>query len=296
MTTTSATTPREALRSPMTWLVVAVIGVGAYLFVPFFVSALQLNPVAGILSVAIWGGYALLLWWILARMQRFGRRSWVTTAIAFAWGALGVTGLATKASPGFSDVLTSTFTFGQDSEWASALTAGVVEETLKWAGVLAIAFLPGLRIRSTLDGLYYGLFVGLGFEAAESALYSVSSAAYADSVVWAVIATFVLRGVISGLWSHPTYSAITGAGVGYFVSSPASLARRIGILLGALGLAIASHILFDAPVLEGNAIVATVVKGVPVLVLLLIILRVSRKTRAAQIEAETESATGGPSV
>ncbi len=84
--------------------------------------------------------------------------------------------------------------------------------------------------------------------------------------VWGAVVVhsmLFLRQIRGGLWNHPTYTAITGAGVGYFFGSNSSLARRTFALIGSLVAAMVLHGFFDSPLLESDAIVASIVKGLP---------------------------------
>ena len=64
-----------------------------------------------------------------------------------------------------------------------------------------------------------------------------------------VILVFLLRGVIGGLWSHPTFSAVSGAGVGYFFGGHGSLFKRSLALVGSLVFAMGLHGFFDTDLL-----------------------------------------------
>lgn len=116
----------------------------------------------------------------------------------------------------------------------------------------------------------------------ESFAYPASAGFEADKAFVAAVLTFVLRGIVGGLWNHPTYTAITGAGVGYFFAGKASKAKRWLMMNEALLAAMILHGLFDSPLLEqGNPLVSTIVKGIPALVLFIILLRIARRRERA---------------
>src|SRR5207237_932583 len=79
------------------------------------------------------------------------------------------------------------------------------------------------------------------------ALGAVALAGRGDSTQ-PVIATFLLRGFLSGVWSHTLFGALAGAGIGYLVvSRDKSRPVRIGVALLAVLGAWAFHMLWNAP-------------------------------------------------
>lgn len=85
---------------------------------------------------------------------------------------------------------------------------------LKTLGVVVLVLLPLAGVRSTLDGCFYGMMIGLGFAVVEDYLYTNQYAGDLGTVandVWT-------RGLVDGLWTHAVYTGIVGAGIGYLVS------------------------------------------------------------------------------
>jgi hypothetical protein len=150
--------------------------------------------------------------------------------------------------------------------------------------VLALAMIPGARINSALDGLFFGMIVGLGFEVVESYLYTLDAIAAQGGGYAVIFSTLLLRGVISGLWTHPTFTGISGAGVGHYFGSPRSKLRGLLVAAGCLLLAMLLHGLFNSPLLSGNPVVGAIVKGVPTLVILLVILRIARNDERSRFD------------
>lgn len=269
------------VRSLVFWVGGALAVYGAIHIYPTVISATQQAPQAAFVSAILWAAYGLVFALIVYRMELFERRSALTSLGAFLWGAVIVAGIGVIASPAMSDIVGGII--GTDSEWIPAIAAPLSEEPLKMLGVVALAFIPGARIRTPLDGLYFGLLVGLGFEVTESFLFATQAGISMGGMVGPVVASFVLRGVVGGLWNHPTFTAITGAGVGYFFSGVGSALKRWAILIGSLLAAMFFHGLFDSPLLEadGNVLVSTVVKGLPVFVFALVMFRIARKRERA---------------
>lgn len=256
-------------RSWVFWVGTALTLFGLVRWAPFVTRALREHPDTAVLAAILWLLYGLVFIVILYRLEMFERRSPVTVLGALLWGALAAPGLGAIAAPAMHDVVASVL--GADNPWVSSFAAPLVEEPLKLLGVLALALIPGARVRSAADGLFYGAVVGLGFQVSESFLYTATfSADGTTDTVWAM---FTLRGVIGGLWSHATFTAIAGAGLGYFFNAGTSSLQRVGALLGGLGLAMVLHGFFDTPLLSGTAVLSSIVKGIPVLALFLVVLR-----------------------
>ena len=276
-------------RSLVFWVGMGLVVFGVIQVMPLITKIISEEPAVFGLSTLLWGVYAVVFSAITYRLELFQRRSPITMFGAFVWGAVVVTGVAIAGGDQIHDIVGKLL--GPDQQdWVPAIAAPLVEEPLKMLGVIALAFIPAVKINSALDGLYYGLFVGLGFQVMENILYGAHAGSAADSALAGVVASFVLRGVVGGLWSHPTYSGITGAGVGYFFGSGAPAAKRWLVILGSLLLAMALHGLFDSPLVEvDNPVIATVVKGIPALVLLLVLLRIARKRERAVFEGIGET-------
>lgn len=276
-------------RSLVFWVGLGLTVFGASHILPLVLRDLSRYPGPGMLAAVLWTVYALVLAFILYRLELFERRSPMTMLGAFVWGAVVVAGIGTVASPVMYDLVGKIL--GPDLEdWISAFSAPLVEEPLKMLGVVALAFIPGARIDSALDGLFYGLIVGLGFEVTESFLYTTQAGAQQGGDVTIIVLTFILRGIIGGLWNHPTYTGITGAGVGYFFGSKEPALRRWLVMVGCLLAAMVLHGFFNSPLVEnGNPVVSSIVKGLPVLILLIVLLRVARRREMAMFERVSDT-------
>jgi len=160
-----------------------------------------------------------------------------------------------------------------------------VEEPLKLLGVIVIGLIARHHVNSVMDGIVYGALVGLGFQVVEDiafALGQVDNSGLGDQVQ-PVIAVFLLRGFLGGLWSHTVFSAIAGGGVGYaLIRRERETPHRYAVLvlagLGAAGL----HFLWNTPVFAdgfgagvAGVLAVLVLKGVPALLLVLALVRVA---------------------
>lgn len=273
LATVSRALPRTSsfvdTRSWVFWVGAAVTLFGCVTWMPLVIGRLQAHPNTAVLSAIAWLLYGFVFLVILYRMELFERRSPVTVLGALVWGGLAAPGMAAVAAPAMHDIVTAVVPVAD--AWVPSFAAPLVEEPLKWLGVVALALIPGARVRSAADGLFYGAVIGLGFQVSESFLYTAVISA--DGTAATVFAMVLLRGVVGGLWNHPTYSAIAGAGVGYFFNASASRARRWMVLLGTLALSMVVHGFFDTPIVNTNVWISSITKGIPVLLLFLVVLR-----------------------
>lgn len=121
---------------------------------------------------------------------------------------------------------------------ATFFIVGPVEEGFKWLSLYFISARSPLFTR-VIDGVKYGVAVGLGFAAAENALYLFTTLKTLD--LNSFVSTFLLRFAISTL-AHVLYTGISG----YYVGK-AQFRRHGRLRLYAIGLllAVVTHGLFD---------------------------------------------------
>nr|WP_284327964.1 PrsW family glutamic-type intramembrane protease [Demequina litorisediminis] len=162
--------PRTAtfvdVRSLVFWAGAAVTLYGLVTWLPLVAASLRIQPATGVLSGIVWLLYGCAFLLVLYRMELFERRSPMTVAGALAWGAFAAPGLAAVSAPAMHDLVAAVLPV--DEAWISSFAAPLVEEPLKWLGIVALALIPGARLRSAADGLFYGAVVGLGFQVSES--------------------------------------------------------------------------------------------------------------------------------
>lgn len=135
-------------------------------------------------------------------------------AAAFAWGAVGATAVASLGN----DLLRGVFlAWSGDEAVAAALTASlaapVFEEAAKAAALVGLFVLARDEVDNVLDGVVYGAVIGLGFAWFENIVYYVAAAADGPA---GLLASTWARGVLQGLGSHATFTALTGVGLGLF--------------------------------------------------------------------------------
>jgi protease PrsW len=278
------------------WVVLALLVVGALRMAMIggrFVSA---YPTATLTATALFALLAVPFWLFLAELDFLEPEPVATRLVAFAWGALVATAASIPAGAALDDLIAKLGSPGLAADWGAALAGPTVEEIAKTLGVVAIVLIARAQVNSVLDGVVYGAMVGLGFQIVEDIVFALGAVALAgrgDSVQ-PVITTFLLRGFLSGMWSHTLFGALTGAGIGYLVvRTDRSRAARAGVaLLAAFG-AWSSHVLWNSPLFSdglgngGPALLAVLVfKGLPPLLLILLLVRAAHDREADYYTAQ----------
>jgi protease PrsW len=226
------------------WLSVPVLAAGvvvvpltvlAFVFVPV-VLALTALPLALVYTTFVW-------------LDRIEPEPWTARLHATLWGA-------TVAALGAGIVNSLTAAIGGDA-LALVVSAPVVEETLKAAGVL-FAATRRREVNSAMDGIVFAGWVAAGFAATENVLYLVEGAGIG---VGELTATFVVRGLLTP-FAHPLFTLPVGLAVGWAVSQRRSLWGW-----AAIGLvpAVLAHALWN-----GTTLVATDAAGSAVAVVLVL--------------------------
>jgi RsiW-degrading membrane proteinase PrsW (M82 family) len=221
-----------------------VFGTGVIVW-SFYRSA-ALFPGATVLAVVLQLSLLVIGFWVvrLARPLRAPSRAW--SAAAVIWGATAATGCALLANQGLTGLWAKGAGVTFASNWSAALTAPLNEELLKLAGVAMIALAAPRAIRGPLDGMIYGALTGLGFQAMENITYSLNNIPMfgATSPATAVTSSAIARGSLA-LGSHWALTAVAGAGIGYLTAR--GLRRGAPPAAACLAVAMAMHLLFDAP-------------------------------------------------
>jgi RsiW-degrading membrane proteinase PrsW (M82 family) len=271
------------LREPAFWVVVALLGLGAGRMAQVVGRFATAYPRATMTAVLLFALLAVPFWLIVSELDFLEREPPELLVLAFTWGALVATSVSIPAGAALEDLIAKLGSPHLAADWGAALAGPTVEETAKTLGVVAVVLIARAQVNSVLDGVVYGAVVGLGFQVAENIVFAVGAVALAGQgdQVQPVIATFLLRGFLSGVWSHTLFSALAGAGIGYLVlRRDRGWAHRIGVAALALLGAWASHMLWNSPLLAdglGNGPLALLgvllLKGLPPLLLILLLVR-----------------------
>jgi protease PrsW len=224
---------------------------------------------AAVAVVVVWAMYAVVVVWLIYRAQKFGRRPAVYAAAALAWGL--VAGAIAQQVNSAVTIVIETFNDSIDTSWT---TVPIVEEGLKLLGIVALVTVPRAWLRGTLDGLHYGILVGVGFLVVENVVYTVGAVDENTSAGFSIFGMLVIRGVIGGVLGHALYSGLIGAGIGYFVAHRHSRdLRSIAVLTASVLGAIATHAVHNTS--DGLTVFTFAMSLIP-LAVLVVVLRRSR--------------------
>jgi protease PrsW len=232
--------------SPAFWTMTVLIVIGAIVLWQLerepFLFAGSFVPVAAI----VWLLYGLLGVGLVVWLQRYGRRPWLSVLGALAWGGLAAVAFATVGNTALATLLTKVAGISTDQAIVTAIQAPLVEETLKTIGIIGLAAIPGVRLRGPLDGIFYGVLVGMGFQVMEDFSLTVTQGGFDASALVNFVELFVVRGFIAGIFSHAVWTGIVGASIGYAKArTDRSMFLRVGAVLGAMLFVMILHGLAD---------------------------------------------------
>lgn len=287
-------------REPAFWLYALVLSITAVYAVAQQQVFRDLSPSGWALSWALLLVYALPLFLAIYLLDLFEREPISLVLGALAWGAVAATVLSGIANEGWSVVVARVAGPAFAAEWTAALAAPFVEETLKAVGVVLIYLIAREEMDDVMDGFVYGAMVGLGFAVVEDVFYFI---AIFGGTPDGVLAGFYVRVVSSGLYGHVLYTGVTGIGIAYVVSrrGEASLGRRLLVGAGLFGAAVAAHLLWNSPWLNFfpgtvdevwdwlQIPLAAAIKGLPLLVFVVVLVRLARRREHMWLEAALRS-------
>ena len=120
----------------------------------------------------------------------------------------------------------------------SALSAPLVEESLKGFAVLLVFLLARHEFDSILDGIIYAAITALGFAATENAYY-IYTYGFAEKGWSGLTGIAFIRVILVG-WQHPFYTSFIGIGLAIARMNRGCLVKVAAPLAG-LGLAMFTH-------------------------------------------------------
>lgn len=195
--------------------------------------------VAVVLATATAIPYSLAVLWI----DRNEREPWWLLLGAFIWGAVAATAMAGLANAVGASVVASATGDPDITHWWVITTIAPITEEIAKAAALAVVFtVYRHHADNALDGLVYGALVGLGFAWFENIAYYV---AVADEGYASMAGLAWLRGVVSGVGTHATFTGIVGVGFGVARVWRSGRIRLLAPLAG-LVLAMAAHAVWNA--------------------------------------------------
>src|SRR5262245_14305228 len=218
-----------------------------------FLRALSISTLLSAVPVAIL--------WFLDRRER--ENPWMLVA-AFLWGGLIATGVSLPINSVFFRAVDRWIAFnpmvteilGPDATAliAAPLSAPIVEEIAKGAGVAVILWMLRNEFDGMRDGFVYGALVGVGFNWFEAATYVMQG--YAQQGVAPYNLQLGLRFGLFGLGGHAMFTGLFGLFLGLAVQTSRLWLRVLAPLLGLL-LAVGAHLFNNAlPLLAALAAAA----------------------------------------
>ncbi len=279
-----------SVRLPAFWLLLLLLGIGAYRVAALVGNAFTVYPNASIFAAVLFGLYAVPFVIVARSVDFLEREPPLLLAAALGWGGMVATSTALSGNTAVYDLLAKLVSPSFAVSWGPAISAPAIEELLKTLGVVVIVLVARRQVNSVVDGAVYGAFVGLGFQVVEDFIYAVNAVAVAGrgDALSPVLVTFFLRGFLGGLWSHTLFSALAGAGVAYFViRRNRPLWRRFAVaFLCWLG-AWTCHFIWDSPWLSDGfgfgglgVILAIFIKGAPALLMIVLLVRAASGSEA----------------
>ena len=293
--------PRLA-RQGAFWLFLMLL-VGCFAFVGFEqLTYLSSYPGAWLFSVLLLAATAIPVGLIIYRLDQFEPEPASLIAVALLWGgvvALTFAGLANTEALSFLQHIMSA---SKVDSWGAAIVAPLDEEFYKGTGLIMIYLLARNEINGVMDGLVYGAMIGLGFQTVENVQYFMLAVGQSHGgQVGAVVSMYFVRVILSGLYSHMLFTGLLGFGFAWFVTQRSRpFGARLGVLALCGVLAWAAHFVWDSPWLDslmsqstGSNIGALIIKGVPFLVLLLLMLIFARRREGRAFAGLMAAEIGG---
>jgi RsiW-degrading membrane proteinase PrsW (M82 family) len=281
----------RALRSlPAVLTLVGLLAIGAWRLAEVLHSAFAVYPVASGVAVGLFTLYAVPFVLLLRTIDYLERQPTLLKLGAFAWGGAVATTAAISGGAALEDLLAKSVSPAYAAQWGPAVASAGLEEVLKLLGVVIIALIARRSFTSVIDGFVYGALVGLGFQVVEDVVFAVSAVALngAGDRAGPVVVTFVVRGFIGGLWSHTLFTGLSGAGVAYgLVRTDKPLPVRVAVAVSLFAAAWGGHFLWNSPWLSNGfgfgplgALAAVLIKGIPVLLVGIVLLVAAERREA----------------
>jgi RsiW-degrading membrane proteinase PrsW (M82 family) len=256
--------------SPTQWTAALLIAAAGILLLYNTLPVALAYPRAGTTALVLFSLFAVPFWWLRGRVADRLTLPAAALALGLVWGATVAVMTSLFSSRALHGLLATAWGPAWAERWSPVLAAPVVEEVVKAAGVVLVVAIAWGRIHGVLDGIVLGAFCGVGFQIVEGYAFAMSSTVLnrAGDVVEPVVAVFLVRGVLAGLWSHAIFTAIVGAGVAY--AATRKTARSVWVAAGSLAGVIALHALWNSPLLRDGfglgafgVLAGVMLKGLP---------------------------------
>jgi RsiW-degrading membrane proteinase PrsW (M82 family) len=278
-------------RKPAFWLFLVMVllcGMGvAYEQLIYLAS----YPVAWFLSIVLLLLIGVPMMVLIYRLDYFEPEPISLVAGALLWGGVVAIFFASVANELFVDLLQRTMSPDAFEAWAAAIVAPTNEELYKGLGLVVIFLIARREINGLLDGLIYGAFIGLGFQAVENVQYFLEMTDVSgNGQVAPVLGMFFLRVLVSGLYSHTLFTGLVGIGFAYAITRLDVSRRRRALVAAGLFLAAwSAHFIWNSPLLDSlldednilSFIPVALLKGLPFFVFLVLLVVLARRREVA---------------
>ncbi len=273
--------------SPTQWTAVLLIGAAGILLLYNTLPVALAYPRAGTTALVLFSLFAVPFWLL---RRRFADRLTLPAGalvLGLIWGATVAVMSSIFGSRALHGLMATAWGPGWAERWSPVLAAPLVEEVVKAAGVVLVVAIAWGRVHGVLDGIVLGAFCGVGFQIVEGYAFAMSSTVVnrAGDVVEPVVAVFLVRGVLAGLWSHPVFTAIVGAGVAYAATRRTS--RSVWVAAGSLVAVIVLHAVWNSPLLRDGlglgapgVLVGVMIKGLPAVCIVWWLVRWAKREEA----------------
>jgi RsiW-degrading membrane proteinase PrsW (M82 family) len=287
---------RPDLTSPAQWTAVLLIGAAGILLLYNTLPVALAYPRAGTTALVLFSLFAVPFWAMRQRLAAWLALPVAALAVGLAWGATVAVMTSLFGSRALHGLLATAWGPAWAERWAPVLAAPVVEEVVKAAGVVLVVAIAWGRVHGVLDGIVLGAFCGVGFQIVEGYAFAMSSTVLnrAGDVVEPVVAVFLVRGVLAGLWSHAIFTAIVGAGVAYAATRRTT--RSAWAAAGSLAAVVALHALWNSPLLRDGlglgapgVLAGVMVKGLPAVLIVWWLIRWAKREESP-VERSLEAA------
>ncbi|HSP98556.1 MAG TPA: PrsW family glutamic-type intramembrane protease [Candidatus Dormibacteraeota bacterium] len=220
------------LRTALTWILGALLLAG--------VARLAADTSWQLFLVALLPAAAAA--WAAVRIDRHAHSSRQLLLGAFLWGLVVAPAAALALNELVRAWLGDLTSAAEATHLTGAFAAPALEEIAKATALALLAVVWRRELRGAVDGIVFGALIGIGFTMAENLYYFALAALAGGSA--GLAESIYLRAALGGLL-HPTFTATTGAGLGWARASARGAGRAVAPWLGLL-MAIVQHVAWNA--------------------------------------------------
>ncbi|GAA2299568.1 hypothetical protein GCM10009853_064840 [Glycomyces scopariae] len=273
--------------SPAQWTAALLIGAAAILLLYNTLPVALAYPRAGTAALVLFALFAVPFAVMRRRLAGHLALPAAALALGLVWGATVAVMTSLFGSRALHGLLATAHGPAWAERWAPVLAAPLVEEVVKAAGVVLVVAIFWGRLHGVLDGIVLGAFCGAGFQIVEGYAFAMSSTVVnrAGDAVAPVVAVFLVRGVLAGLWSHAIFTAIAGAGIAYAATRRTT--RAAWVAAGSVAGVIVLHAVWNSPLLRDGlglgslgVLGGIMLKGLPAVLIVWWLVRWARRTEA----------------